>query len=197
MLNFVAIDFETANRYKNSAISLAAVTVENGEISREMQSLIRPPFIKFDEDFIDIHGIHPEQVKDQPTFAELWPDIYENYLKDRIVIAHNAAFDIGVLRSTLTWYHLPWPELQYACTVKLSRRVWPNLFNHRLNTVGNYLGITFNHHQALDDAETCAKIAIAAARETHSDSLGELLEQTNLSLESFVTADTKEQTSFF
>ena len=62
MLNFVALDFETANESKNSAISLAVVTVEDGRITKRGYSLIKPPVMQFNQEFIGIHGIQPEEV---------------------------------------------------------------------------------------------------------------------------------------
>lgn len=206
MLDFVAIDFETANKYPNSAISLAAVVVKDGDIVKKGYSLIHPPFMQFDAGCTAIHGIQPKEVADKPTFDKLWPSIYENYLKGRIVLAHNARFDIGVLRSTLSYYHLDWPELTYACTVKISRKVWPDLANHKLNTVGAYLGIEFKHHYALDDAETCARIAIDAAKKEAVDSLPDLLSQIGVKSDAFLTDEQRrkqeakgagEQLSFF
>ncbi len=197
MLDFVAIDFETANKSPDSAISLAAVTVEGGRITKRAASLIRPPKMDFLPEFIDIHGIRPEEVEHKPTFDELWPAIYNDHLKGKIVIAHNAPFDIGVLRGSLTHYNLDWPSFQYACTVRIARKVWPNLYNHKLNTVGKFLGITFAHHQALDDAQTCAQIAIEAAKLKTATSLPALLEDIDVPLESFVGKETQIQTSFF
>lgn len=189
MLNFVAIDFETANAFSNSACSLAAVVVENGQIVRKGYSLIRPPFMKFDPDCIAVHGIQPDEVKDKPTFDVLWPAIYEKFLKGRLVIAHNAKFDIGVLRATLDQYQLEWPELEYTCTVKISRKVWPDLENHKLNTLGAFLGVEFKHHQALEDAETCAKVALAAAERQRVTSMEALLQSIGLEKEPFLTPE--------
>ncbi|MBM6824833.1 3'-5' exonuclease [Veillonella magna] len=206
MLNFVAIDFETANKLPNSACSLAVVTVEDGEITKRGYSLIKPPTMQFDPECIDIHGILPKDVADKPTFDKLWPAIYGNHLKDKLIIAHNAKFDIGVMRAMLDEYGLEWPELDYTCTVKISRRVWPDLENHKLNTLAAFLGVTFKHHYALDDAETCAKVAVAAAKERGVDSMEALLHAIKLERESFVTEekraqqqakDVGEQMSFF
>lgn len=197
MLNFVAIDFETANNSRNSACSLAAVTVENGEIVKKAYSLIKPPQLQFDPRCVDIHGIEPEMVLEKPTFAELWPAIYENHLKGKIVIAHNAKFDMEVLRATLQHYDLDLPNLKYSCTLKISRKVWPELPRHKLNVVGDFLGITFQHHQALDDAMTCAKIAIAAAKEYNVNSMDALLDHCGLTYSPFIEDVSQVQTSFF
>lgn len=191
MLDFVALDFETANKYKNSACSLAVITVENGQITKKTYSLIKPPFMSFDPECIEIHGIEPKEVLNEKTFDQLWPAIYENHLKGKIMIAHNAKFDMNVLRATLDYYKIPWPELEYACTVKISRAVWPDLVNHKLNTMGAYLGVDFKHHYALDDAETCAKVAIEAARLKGANSLPELLSKIGVPLEPFIDEKNK------
>lgn len=193
MLNFVAIDFETANKYANSVCSLAVVTVENGQITKRGYSLIKPPFMQFDEECIAIHEILPKDVMDKPTFDKLWPAIYENHLKGKLVIAHNAKFDIGVLRATLDHYNIEWPELDYTCTVKISKRVWPDLQNHKLNTLAAYLGYEFKHHYALDDAEICAQVAIAAAKKRGVQSMDQLLANIGLAKESFITDDRREK----
>ena len=193
MLNFVAIDFETANKYANSACSLAVVTVENGQITKRGYSLIKPPFMQFDEECIAIHEILTKDVMDKPTFDKLWPAIYENHLKGKLVIAHNAKFDIGVLRAILDHYNIEWPELDYTCTVKISKRVWPDLQNHKLNTLAAYLGYEFKHHYALDDAEICAQVAIAAAKKRGVQSMDQLLANIGLAKESFITDDRREK----
>src|ERR1035437_5807207 len=113
-MNFVAIDFETANSSRSSACSLAAGTVENGQIVRAAYSLIRPPVMKFDERNIQVHGIQPEDVRHKPTFDQLWDRIL-THLENKIIIAHNAAVDISVLRSILQQYSIATPKLQYAC----------------------------------------------------------------------------------
>ena len=102
------------------------------------------------------------------------------------MVAHNAKFDMNVLRATLDYYKIPWPELDYACTVKLSRAVWPDLVNHKLNTMAAYMGVEFKHHYALDDAETCAKIVLEAAKVKGVNSLPDLLKVTGVPLEPFI-----------
>ena len=62
MLDFVALDFETANKFKNSACSLAVITVKDGQIIKKAYSLIKPPFMSFDDECIEIHGIQPKDV---------------------------------------------------------------------------------------------------------------------------------------
>ena len=98
------------------------------------------------------------------------------------MVAHYAVFDTRVLRSLLKTYHLEKPQASYACTVEISRRVWPDLPNHKLDTVAGYLGYSFHHHQALDDARACAYIVLKAAEIVGASSMEELLDATHLKL---------------
>ena len=130
---------------------------------------------------VRIHGLTPDQVAHKPKFDRLWPSV-RLHLEGRILVAHYAVFDTRVLRSLLKTYHLEKPQASYACTVEISRRVWPDLPNHKLDTVADFLGYTFHHHQALDDARACALIVVKAAEAVGASSMEELLEKTGLSL---------------
>lgn len=184
MLDFAAIDFETATSKYDSACSVAVVEVKNGEIADSWYTLIRPPQLCFLPFNIKIHGITPTQVKDKPDFAGIWEELRER-LEGRIVVAHNAQFDMGVLRACLRTYCLPEPQFKHCCTVSISRKIWPDLYNHKLDTVGNYLNINFNHHHALDDAKACAAIPLAAAKETGATSLVELTRLLRVEIKDF------------
>ena len=69
LLNFTAIDFETATRYKNSACSVAVVDIEDGKIVDKYYTLIRPPRMEFDSCNIMIHHITPDMVEDAEDFC--------------------------------------------------------------------------------------------------------------------------------
>lgn len=158
-MKFVAIDFETANRYPNSACSVGLVKVENGQIIDEYYTLIQPPRMQFDPMNIKIHGIRPQDVRCADKFDSLWKSEIRSFLKGYPLVAHNASFDMGVLRALISTYDLETDSMRYACTVTGSRKTY-GLENHRLSTVSDFLGIALNHHQALDDARACAKIMI-------------------------------------
>jgi DNA polymerase-3 subunit epsilon len=97
------------------------------------------------------------------------------FIGDMPLAAHNAAFDMGVLRAVLERYGLPVPRLRYFCTLTLSRRVWPRLRSHSLPNLGAHFGIRYEAHNALDDARTCGDIACLAAASAGSRTLKELL----------------------
>lgn len=183
-MDFVAIDFETANYNMNSACSVAVVEAQGGKLRDAYYSLIKPPG-EFYARNIEIHGITPDMVRDQPSFAQIW-DALRPYLEGRVVIAHNASFDMGVLRGALAEYRLAAPQFQHLCTVRIARKVWPALANHKLDTLGRYFRIPFRHHDALEDARVCAEIALRAETAVGVSSLLALSERLRVPAKPFL-----------
>lgn len=68
----------------------------------------------------------------------------KGYFNNNLVIAHNASFDMSVLRSTLKLYNIKMPSFEYICTMKLSKNFYSNIDNARLNTVNNFWGTSLN-----------------------------------------------------
>lgn len=159
-MDVVAIDFETANNRADSACQLAAVVVRDSQIVSEHSWLIRPPRMYFSPRNIAIHGIRPEDVVQAPTMEQLWCELSE-IVNGQILVAHNARFDIGVLVASLTAFDVACPALQFTCTRMLARAAWPGRSGYGLKPLGDWLGIQFQHHDALEDARCCAKIALS------------------------------------
>ncbi len=175
----VAIDFETANEKLSSACSLGIAIIENNVLVKSIQWLIKPPEMYFRPFNTNLHGISEKIVEKKPEFYRLWPTI-KKHLEGNIILAHNASFDTEVLRKLLDVYQLEYPELSYACTVILSRKVWKGFENYKLSTVAENLNFTFKHHNAKEDAMACANIVIEAAKKLKADNFKELLKKTNL-----------------
>lgn len=106
-MQYTVIDFETANSNRSSACSLGAVQVKDGKVINEVSRLINLEE-EFDGFNIYIHGITPEMVEDKPTIKELYPKL-KSLLENNFIIAHNASFDISVLRHALDKYSLKYP----------------------------------------------------------------------------------------
>ena len=171
---WTAIDFETASRERASACALGLAVIEGGRIVERRDWLIQPPGNYFEPINTGIHGIHADLVAQEPEFDELWPEI-EPYLRGAVVLAHNAAFDMSVLRASLARYELESPRIDgYHCTVTMSRKVWPDLVNHRLSSVCRFCGIDLSHHEAASDALACALIALRCLAETGEPTLDHL-----------------------
>ncbi|MCR5088561.1 MAG: 3'-5' exonuclease [Oscillospiraceae bacterium] len=158
MNRWIAFDVETPNRYNSRMSSIGISVIEDGAITEEFSSLVNPeqPFDPFNT---MLTGISEESVSDAPAFPELWERI-EPILSSGILVAHNASFDIGVLRKCLCGYGLSWkPQVKGLCTVIMGRRLLPDI-SHRLNDMCDYYGICLNHHRADSDSHACAEILL-------------------------------------
>jgi len=162
-VNFVAIDFETADHGRDSACAVALVRVEDGRIADRACHLIRPPRREFVFSFI--HGITWTDVAGEPTFREVWPRLTRLLTGAQFLAAHNAPFDEGVLHACCAAAGLRPPRQGFECTVRLARAVW-GIYPTKLPDVCRRLRIPLRHHDAASDAEACARIVIAAAGDT-------------------------------
>jgi DNA polymerase-3 subunit epsilon len=153
----VVFDFETANYGLESACALSMVRVINDEIDTERTFLIKPPNRNFR--FTYLHGISWDNVRDSPTFAEIFSDISDFIEGADYFLAHNAPFDRGVLRKCCEYWDLEFPEIPFLCTLKGCRRRL-SLRKNSLDFVCSYLHIPLKHHDAQSDARAAARIFI-------------------------------------
>ena len=171
-MKLVAIDFETADRWADSACAIGIVSIEEGKITKKGYRLIRPPRRHFI--FSYIHGISWADVEAQRTFIEVW-DHFVPFWKDAdYFLAHNAPFDRNVLRACCSAAGRKPPRAPFICTVRVARSHW-NFRPTNLPNVCTQLGISLKHHDAASDALACASIALRAMKEgfpIHSAAVG-------------------------
>lgn len=163
-MKITAIDFETANSDPASVCAVGVSTLsQDGEVTDAYYSLIRPSKeVSFFSPWnIRIHGIHPEDVRSAPAFAEVFASL-RPHCQDALVCAHNARFDMRCLVSACQKSGIPLPSIQWFDTVQLSRHTWPWLAHHRLNDVCDFLQVELDHHNACSDAHGCLMIVINA-----------------------------------
>jgi DNA polymerase-3 subunit epsilon len=177
--DWVAIDFETATRARDSACAVGIAVVRGGAIVHRDAWLIRPPGNEYEYWNIRVHGITPDRTQDAPGFAVLWPHV-RPWLDGAHVLAHNASFDMGVLRALLASGDLEAPDMHYVCTVLLARRAFPLLPRHRLDTVCDHCGIELAHHDAASDAAACATVALRCREEIGTPTLHEAVRAAGL-----------------
>lgn len=178
-IDFTAIDFETANGSPASPCAVGMVRVRDGKISENLAFLIQPPVPNdwFHAGNIKVHGIRPSDVDGAATAAEAI-SLMLAFIGEDVLIAHNAPFDMGVLRSTAAHIGVDLPQLNYACSLAISRKTY-NLESYRLNAVAYAIGHEeFNHHDALADSDACARIILHAADRHGAENLSELLAAT-------------------
>jgi len=174
-LDFTAIDFETANGFRGSPCAVGLTKVRGGRVVEEAAWLMRPPadHDHFEYHNVRIHGITAADVAGRPRFGDLFPEIGA-FIGDDVLAAHNAAFDLGVIRSALEVSGLPGPAYDYVCTVMLSRRCY-SLVSNSLPFAAEEAGVPLlRHHDAAEDARACAGILIDIARRNGANSLAEL-----------------------
>lgn len=164
MDNFVAIDVETANNHPSSICSIGAIKVRDGVIVDRFYELVKPePEYYFSYFTNCIHGIGREDTEDARTFDVVWRDI-DKWIEGMPLIAHNKKFDEGCIRAAHKVYGMDYPDYIFMCTLESARRTIPRAMcgSFSLPHLCEFLGIPFdNHHNALADAEGCAKIAMA------------------------------------
>ncbi len=158
---FVAIDFETADRGRDSACAVAIVRVEGETIQSRVVRLIRPPRRAFE--FTYIHGIRWSDVAREPAFGAVWTDLMPALEGAAFIVAHNASFDRSVLETCCRTSAIAPPSLPFECTVKWARKTW-DLYPTNLPAVCKHLNLALKHHDAGSDAEACARIMIAARK---------------------------------
>ncbi|TXK19575.1 3'-5' exonuclease [Homoserinibacter sp. GY 40078] len=176
-LDFTAIDFETANGSNASACSVGLVKVRDGQIVDRIGWLIQPP--PGHDHFVDwntrIHGIRAEDVVGAPGWTEQLPDLMA-FAENDILVAHNAGFDMGVIKAACAATGLVAPSYSYMCSLQLARKTY-HLDSYRLPLVAMAVGFEdFPHHDAVADAEACAAIMIHAADRHGAIDLPELSE---------------------
>lgn len=164
-LNFIAIDFETATGRRASVCEAGICVVRDGRIVETRSWLVRPQDNMYSYWNMQIHGIRPNDTEQSPEFPEVWAEI-SGYLDEcPVLVAHNAAFDISCIRSSLELYGLPKPDVTYYCSLRAARK----LYDFGCNTL-DYLCDQFEipygqHHRAGDDAEMCARLFIREVKD--------------------------------
>ena len=163
-MKIVALDFETANHSPLSACALGLAVFEERQLIESPYWLIKPPqghgwFIE--EWTRDIHGLSWFDVRDKPEFGGIAREVIPHLASADLVVAHNASFDIRVLRALLEYFQVPASPFQHQCTLHLARQTWPHLPNHQLSTLAAHLGIELNHHHAQSDAIAAGRVMLA------------------------------------
>lgn len=162
---FAVFDVETPNSFNNRMSAIGVTVIENGIVAEKFYSLVNPE-TDFDCFNINLTGISPEDVYFEPSFDEIWCKL-EPLFDGAVLVAHNAVFDLGVLSKCLESYHIEWLEsVEYLCTCRTGRKIYPDFCNHRLDTMCEKLNIPLNHHNAGSDSDACAALLLDYLQKT-------------------------------
>ena len=175
----IVFDLETTglSAATEKMTEIGAVRIVNGELKEEFNTFVNPEK-HIPERITELTGIDDSMVADAPSEEEALRMFYEFCGNCKFLVAHNADFDTGFLRTAGERCGMPF-ECAYADTLAMARSMYPNIKNHKLDTVANHLKLApFNHHRACDDARELALILvkmIEQLRETeHIDNFGDI-----------------------
>ncbi len=159
-MKLAGLDFETANTRNGSICAAGCAILEDGIVTESREWLIRPHkgYRWMCPDFTEIHGLTYWDVCNCAEFACIWPELEQMLTSADCVIIHNAPFDLRHLRSVLELYEMPPVSFDYADSVVICRHLFPEMPSHSLDAMAERFGITFQHHNALEDATACASI---------------------------------------
>lgn len=165
-MDFIAVDVETANPNLASICQVGIVVFQNGKVKESWQSLVNPQDY-FDEMNVSIHGIDERVVKRSPTFPKIFEEIKRQLMGN--IVASHTFFDRVAIARVLEKYDLENFDCEWLDTAKVVRRTWPELSQrgYGLKNVADKLGITFDHHNAEEDARAAGEILVRAIKHTN------------------------------
>ncbi len=187
-MNFIALDFETANHRRDSVCEMGIAVVVDGTVAESRSWLVRPQHNWFHAMNVRIHGITAERVAREPEFNVVWQEA-KPYFENANVVAHNASFDLGVLRHVLAQYDLAPPTLTYSCSLAVARRAWKGLPSYGLKALAKHFALPLNHHSAEPDAIASAEIMLRALAEHRVQQFSDITETFNLHLKKLSADD--------
>ncbi len=176
-MDFVTIDWETANEHRASPCAIGLVVVRDGEIAESWSTLMRPPrgHGSFSTRNTTVHGLCADDIVSAPRFVDVWPQI-EDRLVGLPVFAHNATFDMSVIQEATSAADLPCPALRFGCTLVLARQHYV-LPSYTLDAVATVADVPLDHHHdALSDALAAAGVLVTIAGETQVADLEDLFD---------------------
>lgn len=164
MQTVAVIDFETTGMSPAQgarATEIAAVLVEDGQVVGRFQSLMHsgawvPPFIE------QLTGISNAMLAKAPPARAVMHEL-ARFTRGCPLVAHNAAFDRGFWQAEMALAECESdPAHQFACTLLLARRLYPEAPNHKLGTLARWHQLPDNGraHRALADALTTAQLLL-------------------------------------
>lgn len=171
---FIVFDIETTGlSVANCGITeIGAVKIQGGQVLARYNTFVNPG-MPIPQNITELTGITNEMVADAPGIEKAIPDFLD-FVGERLLIAHNANFDISFIRAAAEKLHIPFRN-PYMDTVALSRFANPDLKRHRLDTLAEYYGLgDFNHHRACDDAEMLANIFFKMAEKLKNEGIADL-----------------------
>lgn len=164
-IDFVAIDVETANPDYSSICQIGMVAYSKGMIAQQWKSLVNPQDYFYPSQ-VNVHGIDASMVRNSPTYPEVLT-IMQSWLSHQIVACHTP-FDKISIKQVHEKYALAPLLCRWLDTARVTRRAWSQFSEsgYRIANITEFLGISFKHHDALEDARAAGEVLLRAVQET-------------------------------
>lgn len=161
-MNFIAIDVETANADYSSICQIGIAEFKDGKVVDKWKVLINPEDY-FDPFNVSIHGISEKDVENAPTFTQVYNELQEK-LNDKIAV-HHMPFDRIAINRACDLYDLEHTKPKWLDSAKIVRRTWTEFSKsgYGLSNIAKFLNLTFEHHDALEDAIVAGLIVVKAS----------------------------------
>lgn len=171
-LTFVGFDTETTGRYPLEAeiCEIAAVKWRDGQIVDTFETLLKPSK-PMGPEVIAIHGITNEMVAGAPSVADKIGEFHA-FIAGTVPVAHHAPFDVGFVSIEFEKAGLALPKEPVLCSSLLSRKLFPESENHRLQTLIKFFGLPQGTaHRALDDTKACLEVGLRCLAKTGDEAI--------------------------
>jgi DNA polymerase-3 subunit epsilon len=175
---WISFDTETSGKYplESEICELAAVKWRDGEVIDKFESLIKVSKPMSNE-VIAIHGITNEMLVNAPELKDVLQR-FSLFIRDSVMVAHHAPFDLGFLAYAFEKIKIPLPNVSVFCTSLLSRTLFPDSPNHKMQTLIEYFNLPKGTaHRALYDSEACLQVLLKCLDKAGVDVTLEALEK--------------------
>lgn len=176
---YIVFDVETTGLSSayDTIIELAAVRLKDGEIVDTFESFANPHH-PLSETTTRLTGITDDMVQDAPEVGDMIAKFVE-FCEDAILVAHNANFDMGFFYAACQTAGVEVPKYSYIDTVEMARYLYPDMRNHRLDTLAKRFDIELTqHHRAIYDTEATAYLFVKFLKDAMDRGI-EYLDQLN------------------
>ena len=162
-LTFNAIDVETANADRASICQIGIVQVVDGQVSDTWETLVDPEE-PFDFWNVRVHGIDERHVQGSPTMPQIRNELRRR-LRGSFLVSHTG-FDRVAFERAMTKYRLEQLQVTWLDSAMIAKSAWPDNGRWNLKALASKLGVSFQHHDALEDAKVVAEIVLQASQQT-------------------------------
>ena len=155
---YCVFDLETTgiSHLTEKITEIGIIKIKNGEVIDTFESFVNPEK-PIPAEVVEVTHITDDMVKDAPTIEQIMPKVLE-FMKDSVLVAHNADFDIGYMKYNCEQLGLDF-NFTHIDTLRLAKAIYPEFSRYKLGFIADKLGIKVEvAHRALDDVKTLVAV---------------------------------------